>query len=83
MSDIANLVVRNGTIIDGSGTEPFEADLSVADGKILAIGANLPRGEKEIDARGKIVTPASSTCTRITTHRLPGATASRRLRGMA
>ena len=57
MSESASLVIRNGTIIDGSGAEPFEADLSVIDGKIHAIGANLPRGAQEIDARGKIVTP--------------------------
>lgn len=57
MSESASLVIRNGTIIDGSGAEPFATDLSVVGGKIQAIGANLPRGAQEIDARGKIVTP--------------------------
>ena len=57
MRESASLVIRNGTIIDGSGGEPFEADLSVRDGKIHAIGARLPRAAQEIDARGKIITP--------------------------
>jgi N-acyl-D-aspartate/D-glutamate deacylase len=52
-----DLVIRNGTIVDGSGNEPFESDLSIADGRIEAIGRNLPRGTEEIDARGKLVTP--------------------------
>ena len=32
-----SLVIRNGTIVDGSGGEAYEADLSVIDGKIAAI----------------------------------------------
>ena len=57
MSESANLVIRGGTIVDGRGGETFEADIAVVDGKIHAIGSNLPRGVEEIDARGKIVTP--------------------------
>jgi N-acyl-D-aspartate/D-glutamate deacylase len=53
----ASLVIRNGTIVDGSGGDPYEADLAVSDGRISAIGANLPKGGEEIDARGKLVTP--------------------------
>ena len=52
-----NLVIRNGTIIDGYGGEPFEADVAIAGDRIAAIGKNLPRGVEEIDARGKLVTP--------------------------
>ena len=29
-----SLVIRNGTIVDGSGGDPYEADLAVTDGKI-------------------------------------------------
>jgi N-acyl-D-aspartate/D-glutamate deacylase len=58
---MSSLVIRNGTIVDGSGGDPYEADLSVEDGRIAAIGKNLPRkagsGAEEIDARGKLVTP--------------------------
>ncbi len=52
-----SLVIRNGTIVDGSGGEPYVADLAVADGRIAAIGPALPRGDTEIDATGKLVTP--------------------------
>ena len=54
---MADLVIRGGTIIDGSGGEPMEADIAIVDGKISAIGPNLPKGDEEIDATGKIVTP--------------------------
>ena len=52
-----DLVIRGGTIIDGSGGEPLAADLAVRDGRIAAIGPNLDAGAEEIDARGRIVTP--------------------------
>jgi N-acyl-D-aspartate/D-glutamate deacylase len=57
MGNTAPLVIRGGTIIDGSGGDPIDADLAVTDGKITAIGPNLPKGAEEIDARGKLVTP--------------------------
>jgi len=57
MTDTSTLVIRGGTIIDGSGGDPYEADLSVAGGRIEAIGKNLPKGGEEIDARGLVVTP--------------------------
>ena len=50
-------VIRNGTIVDGSGGDPYEADLAIDGGTIAAIGSNLARGAEEIDARGKLVTP--------------------------
>ena len=52
-----DLVIRNGTIIDGSGDEADSADLAIGGGKITAIGQNLPKGGEEIDATGRIVTP--------------------------
>ena len=52
-----SLVIRNGTIVDGSGGDPYEADLAIEGGRISAIGKNLPTGEEEIDARGRLVTP--------------------------
>ena len=57
MTDTPTLVVRGGTIVDGSGGEPYEADLSISNGCIEAIGTNLPKGAEEIDARGLLVTP--------------------------
>jgi N-acyl-D-aspartate/D-glutamate deacylase len=52
-----SLVIRNGTIVDGSGGDPYEADLAVVDGKIAVISGGIPKGVEEIDARGKLVTP--------------------------
>ncbi len=52
-----SLVIRNGTIVDGSGNDAYEADLAISDGRIAAIGKNLPKGTDEIDARGRLVTP--------------------------
>jgi N-acyl-D-aspartate/D-glutamate deacylase len=56
MSEI-DLVIRNGTVIDGTGASPFEADVAVAGGRIAAVGRVDARGAEEIDARGRIVTP--------------------------
>jgi N-acyl-D-amino-acid deacylase len=55
----ASLIIRGGTLVDGTGGAPFEADLVIAEGRIAAIGRNLsvPRGTPEIDARGHLVTP--------------------------
>jgi N-acyl-D-amino-acid deacylase len=52
-----DLVVRSGTIADGSGREPFEADVAIAGGRIVEVGTVRGRGRDEIDARGRLVTP--------------------------
>ncbi|KRB51038.1 MAG: amidohydrolase family protein [Pseudomonadota bacterium] len=52
-----DLVIRGGTLVDGSGAAPFEADVAIKDGAIAAIGKIAAAGAQEIDARGKIVTP--------------------------
>ncbi len=57
MSEQASLVIRGGTVIDGSGSDPVEADVAVAGGRIAAVGKDLPRGDREIGASGKLVTP--------------------------
>ena len=57
MAEDISLVVRNGTIVDGTGAEPYEADVAMADGRIVAIGKVAERGAEEIDARGRLVTP--------------------------
>ncbi|MBL6952909.1 MAG: amidohydrolase family protein [Alphaproteobacteria bacterium] len=57
MSENPDLVIRSGTIIDGSGGAPYQADIAVTDGKISAIGQELPKGAAEIDAHDRIVTP--------------------------
>ena len=52
-----DLLIRGGLIVDGSGGEPFEADVGVEGDRIVAIGKLAARGREEIDARGKLVTP--------------------------
>jgi N-acyl-D-amino-acid deacylase len=51
------LVIRGGTVIDGTGSQPVDADVAVDDGVITAIGRDLGTGVQEIDATGAIVTP--------------------------
>ena len=52
-----DLVIRGGTVVDGSGGAPFVADVAIDGDRIVAVGENLGAGRDEIDASGKIVTP--------------------------
>jgi N-acyl-D-amino-acid deacylase len=53
-----DLVIRGGTVYDGSGTAPFVGDLAVTGDTIAAVGVSLAgRGRTEIDARGLAVAP--------------------------
>lgn len=53
-----DLLVRNGTIVDGLGGEPYIGDVAVQDGVITAVGAsNGETAKREIDATGLLVTP--------------------------
>jgi N-acyl-D-aspartate/D-glutamate deacylase len=54
---LADLVIRGGTVFDGTGGEPFVADVAVRDGRIIQIGAFAGAADHEIDATGKMVTP--------------------------
>ena len=50
-------IIRNGTIIDGTGDDRFVADIAIKDGKIAKIGQITETATNEIDANGKLVTP--------------------------
>jgi N-acyl-D-aspartate/D-glutamate deacylase len=52
-----DLVIRNGTIVDGTGAERFVGDIAIDGDRIAAVGQVEGRGRREIDATGKIVTP--------------------------
>ena len=52
-----DLVIRNGSIVDGSGAPPYRADLGITDGRIAAIGRIRERGKDNVDAEGHVVTP--------------------------
>jgi hypothetical protein len=52
-----DLVIRGGTIVDGTGRERFSGDVAVDDGRIAAVGPVSELGRREIDATGHLVTP--------------------------
>jgi len=52
-----DLVIRGGTVVDGTGRTPIEADIGIAGNRIAAVGKITTRGTEEIDAKGKLVTP--------------------------
>jgi len=53
----ADLIIRNGTIVDGLGGEPFVGDVAIADGVIAAVGTVEGSADRELDATGLLVTP--------------------------
>ncbi len=52
-----DLIIRNGTVIDGTGRDRFIADVAVQDGKVAKVGRIAESAKKEIDVAGKLVTP--------------------------
>jgi N-acyl-D-aspartate/D-glutamate deacylase len=52
-----DLVIRNGTIVDGTGRPRFEGSIAIDGGVISRIGSSVERGRREIDARNLLVTP--------------------------
>ncbi len=54
---MADLVIRGGMVVDGTGAAPFEADIAIEGGRIAAIGKVSGTGREEIDARGRVVSP--------------------------
>ena len=54
---IHDLVIRNGSIVDGSGKKPFLGDIAIDEGKITKVGEVINSGKKEIDADGNLVSP--------------------------
>ncbi len=57
MTDAPTLVIRGGLVVDGTGAEPFEADVAVSGNRIVGVGKVAARGVEEIDACGLLVTP--------------------------
>ncbi len=52
-----DIVIRGGTIYDGSGGEPYDGEVAIERDTIAAVGRVEGRGETEIDARGLAVAP--------------------------
>jgi len=53
-----DLLIRGGTLVDGTGSAPLPADIAVKDGRILVVGRlDEIRAAREIDASGLVVAP--------------------------
>jgi N-acyl-D-aspartate/D-glutamate deacylase len=52
-----DLVIRNGTVIDGTGGPARQADIAIEGDRIVAVGEDIARGRRELDADGLMVTP--------------------------
>ena len=55
---MADILIKNGTVVDGTGAKPFIADVRISAGTISEVGPDLaPRGERVFDASGCYVSP--------------------------
>jgi len=52
-----DIVIRRGTVVDGTGRKGFQGDVAISGKRVTAIGEVNGRGRREIDAEGKIVCP--------------------------
>ena len=52
-----DIIIKGGTVVDGTGAEPVTADVAISDGVIAAIGEVSGDAKQIIDATGKTVTP--------------------------
>jgi N-acyl-D-aspartate/D-glutamate deacylase len=52
-----DIVIRGGTIIDGTGKSAFTGDVAISEGKIAAVGGKQGPARRDIDANGLLVTP--------------------------
>ena len=52
-----DIVIRNGRVLDGEGNPWILADVAIKDGRFAKIGTIVAHGKREIDARGKYVSP--------------------------
>ncbi|QXC63348.1 amidohydrolase family protein [Aquihabitans sp. G128] len=52
-----DIVIKGGTVVDGSGAPAFVADVAVRDGRIVAVGSVTEEAARTIDATGLLVTP--------------------------
>ncbi len=57
MAQESSLVIRGGMVVDGSGAGPVRADVAIRGDRIVAVGGDIARGDREIDADGHLVIP--------------------------
>ncbi|MSO78552.1 MAG: amidohydrolase [Acidimicrobiia bacterium] len=52
-----DLVLRGGTVVDGTGADPVRADVAIDGDRVTAVGSVDDRGQRELDVSGRLVTP--------------------------
>ena len=52
-----DLIIKNASVLDGTGTDAFVSDIAIKDGRIAKLGEGLDGAEKIIDATGLTVSP--------------------------
>ncbi len=52
-----DLVIRGGTLVDGTGAAKRLADVAIDGDRVVAVGSDVGEGRREIDATGHLVTP--------------------------
>jgi N-acyl-D-aspartate/D-glutamate deacylase len=53
-----DIIIRNGTIVDGTGMPAYRGDIGIADGRLARVGGHLEaEARREIDATGRVVAP--------------------------
>ena len=52
-----DLVIRGGTVVDGTGSPALTADVAIDGDRVVEVGRVDGRGTREIDAEGRLVTP--------------------------
>jgi N-acyl-D-amino-acid deacylase len=52
-----DIVIRNGRVVDGTGSSPRIADVAIDGDRIVAVGNDVAAGRREVDATGLVVTP--------------------------
>jgi N-acyl-D-amino-acid deacylase len=64
LADLADLVIRDADVADGTGADSYRADVAVKDGRIVSIvkeaaaaGCQRPRARRELDAEGLVLSP--------------------------
>ena len=64
-------VLKNGTVVDGTGSPRFDADVAIVGDRIVEVAPGLT-GDVIIDVAGRIVAPVSSASTLTTTLKSSG-----------
>ena len=56
-TEIYDIVIRGGRVLDGAGNPWIAADIAISNGKLVKIGRVTGSGHREIDATGQYVSP--------------------------